>query len=49
MDAGRSGLPGQRQQLASMVVVQETRQEEDPVQTLAQRLRAEIVEGKMSE
>ena len=44
MDAGRNGQPGQH-----AVVEQETRQETEPVQTLAQRLRAEIVEGKMSE
>ena len=49
MGAGRSGLPGQHQQLASMVVEQETRQEEDPVQTRALSLVAEIVEEKVSE
>ena len=46
MDAGRNGQPGQH---ATEFVEQEIRPLKDPVQTLAQRLRAETVEGKMSE
>ena len=49
MDTGQNGLPGQHQQLASMVVEQETRPERDPVQTPPQRLVAETVGGKVSE
>ena len=49
MGAGRSGLPGQHQQLASMVVEQETKPEREPVQTPAQRLMAETVGGQISE
>ena len=49
MDTGRNGLPGQHQQLASMVVEQETRPERDPVQTPPQRLVAETAGGKGSE